>query len=1083
MQKLIKVIKSRKFFFLFLLLNIVSFWKLLVLPHELAYGDLSPFHLSVTQAIQKFFYSWEDVGFGYSRSPGTLFPLIQALFLVVFRLPLIAQKVYLFLLPITSFLSFGYLLSSAKLNKNKFAAFISATLYAYAPVALGEFLGGTAYSTMLGFAFFPVLYANTYKLRQRFDLSAIILNGLFLGVLASVYAQLLVIFGVSLLVPFVVSLFSGWKKALLGWSRVALIGVIALLFNPILYLGSINLVSSQTNEGSASSFSGNAEFFLSNIEVTYKKSSIPTTLRLGNIASFSYDTEHVWTTPFFLVVLFTLAMTFYSLSIKESRNKYVLIALLSYLGISVFIVLTKYEATYFIFKKIPVLFMFRNPSKLTYLSTMFFGILLSNALTQFGKVSRFSKYAKYVPWGALVVTLVYIWPIFLGDRGLKRSGRDFALRPEYSQIVEKINTLRPGDGRSVWLPMTHEHTFIKLQWLDPTKFQHQIGINQFGERAYESDLVEAFEKAVSQTDIVTATNVLKSVQVDFAVVLKNEDFYKERPYTYKDLRELFSGLTPVEETDFHVLYQLGAVPDTVFAPKDVVTSNVSPGNINLAFSRFDPSVYTVALESQGAADAKIFPTDTYTFVTASQEAIPTENVFWVPEWTWDTPESFPTKVEKLSENEDFRGYILRLLVSNGEIAKYVTESEGLSEAQISRATKLYNEQQQEINVILDGLFREGIQEQFIDLTPAWYMYADRANALLTEKALVDASISYEYEYFVSRVNQFYENICESDYCYQFHLNKGSYDIEVYDLGPNNSDGIFSFNSQDLAVGDAYEQNPAWYKLGGIDVETGPVSVETNLDRVYMDHTFDEENNRILANNEDTKITYEVSFLYSFAENIDLDLYLKNKNREEYDSRDRVVERTLAGTYSNNFCHVVQGGRCYSRFSTLLSLNNTVESINVSFDGNVSSDASAPNHVRNIAIARDIFPVLSVDDRLSSPRIPPKVTYTKVSPVKYEVAVTEIADDFLLVFNKTFHPDWKLTSDTLGPAPEEVHVLSNYFANGWYVSKSNIGDATTMNFTIEFERQRLLLMSIALTAIVAVVGLGIVGALRLRGRKA
>ncbi|EKD94494.1 MAG: hypothetical protein ACD_26C00034G0029 [uncultured bacterium] len=62
---------------------------------------------------------------------------------------------------------------------------------------------------------------------------------------------------------------------------------------------------------------------------------------------------------------------------------------------------------------------------------------------------------------------------------------------------------------------------------------------------------------------------------------------------------------------------------------------------------------------------------------------------------------------------------------------------------------------------------------------------------------------------------------------------------------------------------------------------------------------------------------------------------------------------------------------------------------------------------------------------------PKVSFTKISPVKYNIEVEGGTEDYYLVFLENYNPGWKLIlDDTKG---EIVHFKTNGFANGWYVS--------------------------------------------------
>jgi hypothetical protein len=108
---------------------------------------------------------------------------------------------------------------------------------------------------------------------------------------------------------------------------------------------------------------------------------------------------------------------------------------------------------------------------------------------------------------------------------------------------------------------------------------------------------------------------------------------------------------------------------------------------------------------------------------------------------------------------------------------------------------------------------------------------------------------------------------------------------------------------------------------------------------------------------------------------------------------------------------------------------------------------------------------------SSTTNPEGLTYTKVSPTRYRVEVTNSTGPFLLVFSDTFHRDWRATIDGQR-LPEENHILVNGYANGWWIERQG-----SYEVEIVFTPQALLrvgrLVSVVAAA-TAMVGTGLRG---------
>ncbi len=61
----------------------------------------------------------------------------------------------------------------------------------------------------------------------------------------------------------------------------------------------------------------------------------------------------------------------------------------------------------------------------------------------------------------------------------------------------------------------------------------------------------------------------------------------------------------------------------------------------------------------------------------------------------------------------------------------------------------------------------------------------------------------------------------------------------------------------------------------------------------------------------------------------------------------------------------------------------------------------------------------------------KILFNKISPVKYDVKITNSKGKFLLIFNNTYHPGW--TALVKGkPIDSNRHIVANGYANGFLI---------------------------------------------------
>jgi len=87
--------------------------------------------------------------------------------------------------------------------------------------------------------------------------------------------------------------------------------------------------------------------------------------------------------------------------------------------------------------------------------------------------------------------------------------------------------------------------------------------------------------------------------------------------------------------------------------------------------------------------------------------------------------------------------------------------------------------------------------------------------------------------------------------------------------------------------------------------------------------------------------------------------------------------------------------------------------------------------------------------------PPKITFQKIDPTKYEVHIENATGPFFLVFSNTYDrdwvayfgaPDWIQTFSTKH-VPNEYHFIANGYANAWYINPNEIDGDGDGDFTI------------------------------------
>lgn len=118
---------------------------------------------------------------------------------------------------------------------------------------------------------------------------------------------------------------------------------------------------------------------------------------------------------------------------------------------------------------------------------------------------------------------------------------------------------------------------------------------------------------------------------------------------------------------------------------------------------------------------------------------------------------------------------------------------------------------------------------------------------------------------------------------------------------------------------------------------------------------------------------------------------------------------------------------------------------------------------------------TVSDFCKSKYHPPnaELSTIKVNPTVYTIRVkqSESSAAFLLVFQNSFHRDWKLSIDENIPLGEDQHVLTNKYANAWIISEGDRKGKTEYTVSLHLESQKYFLYGLWITGFSFVVFMG------------
>lgn len=508
------------FVLLFLIFTILAHRDLISI-FPLAYGDLAPFPTSHNQAFNEYFYAWKDRGLGLFRAPGYFFNFVQGVFLFAFGSSGLAQLMFLLSVYVVGFLVTSYILRKYLKIKDEFLIFILATLYVYSPIMMGEFMGGTLYTTIFSFMFYPLLYFYTGDLVQKPNIYRFFRLLLCLGFTLSINAHMVVIYPIALIVPFLVSTIKNWK-IIFNWALVLLVCILSFLFSINFFSETFGFISKTDSSGADSNFTQTIPKFLSEVKYSYTETSALNAIRGGGFMNpMEYSSSKIVYLPFFTIVLMSVA---YALLSKTHDNLFVMSVLPNFSFFILIISLISLGVMNPVFTSAPFLFMFRNPAKLT-ASSFFYLILILAMFLQNISALQHKSLKKLAYIIILVSVAIYIKPVFTGDRGLASiaSNDNIDIPSVHQEAVKDLNVLRGNSDypRSIWLPGSHNTTSIKLFWLDQHKLEAEIGVGEFSDDYYDAVVTRAISKSLVDSDASGFKTALDNSGVGFIVILKD----------------------------------------------------------------------------------------------------------------------------------------------------------------------------------------------------------------------------------------------------------------------------------------------------------------------------------------------------------------------------------------------------------------------------------------------------------------------------------------------------------------------------------------------------------------------------------
>ena len=105
----------------------------------------------------------------------------------------------------------------------------------------------------------------------------------------------------------------------------------------------------------------------------------------------------------------------------------------------------------------------------------------------------------------------------------------------------------------------------------------------------------------------------------------------------------------------------------------------------------------------------------------------------------------------------------------------------------------------------------------------------------------------------------------------------------------------------------------------------------------------------------------------------------------------------------------------------------------------------------------------------------EITVKKINPVHYSINIkqSESKSPFLLIFQNSYHEDWKLSVDGDVSLGEERHLLVNKYANAWIITEDDRKGKVNYTLTLNLETQRYFQYGLWVTGLSLFIFLGLV----------
>ncbi|MCL5004215.1 MAG: glycosyltransferase [Patescibacteria group bacterium] len=566
----------------------------------LSYGDATSFPGNFQEAFRFFFQSFDP------RSPqitmpqasvvlSTLIPLESALAFILGGSFIRAQFLYHYLPIPLSFLTMYWFTSH--LVRSKPAKFLTALTYAGNPFMLAEFAGGFEGNLYIP-ALFPVLVVFLYRIYLKSAKNESAVRELLIYGLIQTFAYVLSDHVLILLTPF-------WLIFLIWPMFSKFDNKREIVFRNFIYLSASFALSLLLSAYHAFNYFSIAlpflsqrslpnditPFFVQNIWDTYWRMTPGNIVRLGGsyFADF-FSAGDSWARAGFVIPFLAVVWPLFRRNRKGSRLKFGLFFSFLALFDIIFIYLTGKGITIPIFRALPFLFRFRNPSRLSLFLAFLYSPLIALSLDGwFSNLAGLLQRRRLIfisGFGLSVVVLgfllFYLKGFFSGDFMLKENRQDnFWIKDRYYALGSFINSRHQEGGifRTAYFPWDHEETEIKLFWADPYALGVPIEYGAYIRSDYLNYLKDVYQN-VARGSSGSLAGLLAEGGVKYLVV--NSRSLQTGPLLYR--------------FDYHVPWLLGSAqnvqavidkaPNLVFVKKIdgfliYQNNDFSPQKINL----------------------------------------------------------------------------------------------------------------------------------------------------------------------------------------------------------------------------------------------------------------------------------------------------------------------------------------------------------------------------------------------------------------------------------------------------------------------------------------------------------------------